>query len=147
MAKRLLSDGQALEKIALSLRLQGADFSHKYLNCSHCKFCWKNIPGGKPQRVWNYSTTTPSILQPEKVNWVCFKYKNNPLHSYLRYNIHRTDSNGQIRILRWYRQWNSIAQRNEYYIPSGCKDQIVFVKSGEKYREHICRRYEPIPGR
>jgi hypothetical protein len=146
MAKRLLNDGQALEKIALSLKLQGADFSPNYLNCNHCKFCWGNIPGGRPKRpAWPVSASP--LTPPDKLYWVCFKYKNSPTHSYLRYNIHRTEASGKIRILRWWRQWNPLTQKNEYYIPAGCKDEIVFVKSGEKFRAHICRRYEPIPGR
>ena len=158
MAKRLLNDETAKKKIELSLKLQGVGYSPEHLRCESCKFNWKNVPGGQPQ--WNpiflydvnglrvrdangkYAKAPNSPERPEKYQWLCFKYKNNPNHAYLRFNIIRTDKQGRKRHIYSFRQWDYNTQTYLYKVPEGEKDEIIFVKQGEKYRYHVCRRFE-----
>lgn len=143
MSKRLLGESEALRKIELSLKLQGKSFKSDFLSCDNCKFCWRNIVGGRPthQQFISGGNLNPAPA-PEKWRWYCFKYKGVPYHAYLRFNVVRLDANGkEIRQGgRWLPDGTFTTDP-----PEGCKDTLVLRRSGTRWRYSVCRRFESAP--
>jgi len=141
MSKRLLKEAEALKKIELSLKLQGKTFEPKNFDCEHCKFCWGNVPGGKPRwnRIYGWPNSghptpeKPENPKPEKYGWHCEKYVGAPYHAFLRFLVHQTDKVG-----------NPI-RYNKYSYPDpfpGITTTFTLVTSGKVYHHKICRRFE-----
>jgi hypothetical protein len=149
MAKRLLTPEQALKKVELSLKLQGKGMEAEYLGCSHCKFCWANIPGGQPRwnnMIWvNATYIANPNPKPEKANWYCFKYKAAPDHAWIKFRIKRIGKDGVEKYAG-----------NQYYVPrkdEGDVEQVTLWKqehmslTRKKWNFKICRRFEATGGK
>jgi len=136
-----LNEAEALKKIELSLKLQGKTFEPKNFNCDHCKFCWENVPGGKPRwtRIYgwpNYGKPTPEKPEnpkPEKYGWHCEKYVGAPYHAFLRFLVHQKNEKGETIIYNRYR----------YFEPdTKLTTTFTLVTSGKQHHHKICRRFE-----
>lgn len=149
MSKRLLAPEQALRKIELSLKLQGKSFKPEYLDCSNCKFYWGNIPGGRPQwsgAPWQYSLrtgqqlpapTSPLPAQPEKYRWMCFKYKFDPQHAFLRFKVVRKNAEGKEIYAGW--KWNPAPMN------PGDTEELILMQPNTDWKYKVCRRFESAP--
>jgi len=86
--------------------------------------------------------------KPEKYQWHCFKYANQPYHSYIYFKIIRRNAKGEIipYVSGYYNDqvWNPETQQYENAKKPGDVDSYVLTSDTHDYQCRVCRRFEAV---